>query len=302
MQHKAVVSLGFRSSWCDTGMIRLGSDRCCHPDSAARPPTRPELSAGASEDPGPCWERDPNLAPTTATITGADLIELLLGKKKLGKTKGKGTAADDLVGYVCWKASKSVSLDQSRHGTVQTPEEGSHDATDSVGHMEMSAGQAGDIGRPGRQHLRHDVRRGANVSELAGVERRRYSGDVLRQSDASFVRIAQHLGGMWSSSPWGWLWALIKGVASACISAIFPFPMEIFECEMSLPSMLCKQRGKRIGAAAYTFFGKESKFFLANGNGAKMCLVRAIFTRLKPPAKPRLSEPAQLAELNRHPH
>lgn len=62
-----------------------GSDRCCHPDSAARPPTRQELSAQTAEDPGPCWERDPNLALTTAPITRADLIVSLLGKKKLGK-------------------------------------------------------------------------------------------------------------------------------------------------------------------------------------------------------------------------
>lgn len=61
------------------------SDRCCHPDSAAWPPTRQELSAQTAEDPGPCWERDPNLALTIAPITRADLIVSLLGKKEVGE-------------------------------------------------------------------------------------------------------------------------------------------------------------------------------------------------------------------------
>lgn len=38
-----------------------------------------------------------------------------------------------------------------------------------------------------------------------------------------------------SAKPVSLSMARIKGVASACISAIFPFPTEIFECEMSLP-------------------------------------------------------------------
>lgn len=48
-------------------------------DRAARPPTRQELSAWAAEDPGPCRERDPELALTTAPITEAELIVPLLG-------------------------------------------------------------------------------------------------------------------------------------------------------------------------------------------------------------------------------
>lgn len=82
MQHKAVISF-----WVQELLARRwhgvpGADRCCHPNSAARPPTRQELSARAAEDPGLCWERDPNLALTTAPITGADLIVSLLGEKK----------------------------------------------------------------------------------------------------------------------------------------------------------------------------------------------------------------------------
>lgn len=57
-----------------------GADRWCRPDSAARPPTRQELSARAAEDPGPCRERDPELALTAAPITGAELIAPLLGQ------------------------------------------------------------------------------------------------------------------------------------------------------------------------------------------------------------------------------
>lgn len=49
-------------------------------NSAARPLTRQELSARAAEDPGPCRERDPELALTTAPITGAELIVPLLGR------------------------------------------------------------------------------------------------------------------------------------------------------------------------------------------------------------------------------
>lgn len=45
------------------------------------------------EDPEPCWERDPNLALTTAPITEADLIVSLLGKEKLVKIEVKGMAA-----------------------------------------------------------------------------------------------------------------------------------------------------------------------------------------------------------------
>lgn len=82
MQHKAVISF-----WVQELLARRwhgvpGADRCCHPNSAARPPTRQELSARAADDPGLCWERDPNLALTTAPITGADLIVSLLGEKK----------------------------------------------------------------------------------------------------------------------------------------------------------------------------------------------------------------------------
>lgn len=53
------------------------------------------------------------------------------------------------------------------------------------------------------------------------------------------------------------------------ISAISPFPTEIFECEMSLSSMLCTPREKRIGAGAYTL-RENSKFPPTNGNGAKV--------------------------------
>lgn len=49
-------------------------------DSAAQPPTRQKLSDRAAEDLGPCRERDPKLALTTATITGAELIVPLLGR------------------------------------------------------------------------------------------------------------------------------------------------------------------------------------------------------------------------------
>lgn len=69
------------------------SDRFCHPDSAARPPNRQEMSAQGVEDPEPCWEHDPNLALTTAPITGADLIVSLLGMKKFIRIEWKGLAA-----------------------------------------------------------------------------------------------------------------------------------------------------------------------------------------------------------------
>lgn len=54
----------------------LCTDRCCHPNCVALPPTRQELSAGAAEDLGPCWERDPNLALAAAPINVAGLIVL----------------------------------------------------------------------------------------------------------------------------------------------------------------------------------------------------------------------------------
>lgn len=69
-------------------MMRLALTGAAIPTAPARPPTTPELSAQAAEDPGPCWERDPDLAPTTAPVTGADLIALLLGEKRSwGKPK-----------------------------------------------------------------------------------------------------------------------------------------------------------------------------------------------------------------------
>lgn len=82
MQHKAVISVGFRGFLARRWHGAPGVDRCCHPDSAARPPTRQELSARATEHPGPCRERDPDLALTTEPITRADLIVPLLGEKK----------------------------------------------------------------------------------------------------------------------------------------------------------------------------------------------------------------------------
>lgn len=88
MQHQAVISFWARELLVRCWHDAPSSDRCCHPDSAARPPTRQELSAQATEGPDPCWERDPNLALSTAPITGADLIVSLLGKNKL-----KGMAA-----------------------------------------------------------------------------------------------------------------------------------------------------------------------------------------------------------------
>lgn len=82
MQHKAVISAGFRGFLARRWHGAPGVDRCCHPDSAARPPTRQELSARATEHPEPCREHDPNLALTTEPITRADLIVPLLGEKK----------------------------------------------------------------------------------------------------------------------------------------------------------------------------------------------------------------------------
>lgn len=96
MQHKAVISFWVQGLLARRWHDAPASDRCCHPDCEARPPTRQELSARAAEDPGTCWERDPNLALTTAPITGADLIVLLLGeekKKSWGKIEVKGMVA-----------------------------------------------------------------------------------------------------------------------------------------------------------------------------------------------------------------
>lgn len=90
MQHKGVISF-----WIQELLVRCwhdvpNSDRCCHPDSAVRPPSRQEMSTQTADDPGPCWEHDPDLALTTAPITGADLIVSLLGKKNFVKTEVKG--------------------------------------------------------------------------------------------------------------------------------------------------------------------------------------------------------------------
>lgn len=89
MQHRAVISFWVQEllgrCWHDAP----GSDRCCHPDSATRPPSRQEMSAETAEDPGPCWEHDPNLALTTAPITGADLIVSLLGEKEVCENRSE---------------------------------------------------------------------------------------------------------------------------------------------------------------------------------------------------------------------
>lgn len=63
MQHRAVICAGVEApSWHDSSMAVPVVDRCCHPDSATRPPTRHWLSAQAKERLGPCRERDPDLA------------------------------------------------------------------------------------------------------------------------------------------------------------------------------------------------------------------------------------------------
>lgn len=54
MQHKAVISFWVQKLLARRWHGAPGADRCCHPNSAARPPTRQELSARAAEDPGPC--------------------------------------------------------------------------------------------------------------------------------------------------------------------------------------------------------------------------------------------------------
>lgn len=77
-----------------------GADRWCCPNSAARPPTRQELSARAAEDPGPCREHEPVLALTTAPITGAELIVPLV--RRVGEVGPEVKEHEDSIYCACF--------------------------------------------------------------------------------------------------------------------------------------------------------------------------------------------------------